>query len=58
MLKKEFKNSRAARKKALEELIEIKSKAAKVKARIEMESFQQGEIYFDFRIDAVAKLKL
>lgn len=54
-VKKEIKHGRAARKKALEELIEIKSKVAKVKARIEMESFKQGDIYFDFRIDAVAK---
>jgi hypothetical protein len=53
----EIKNSRNVRKKALEALIEVRYKVAKLKAKIEMESFKQGEIRFDFRVANAARTK-
>jgi predicted nuclease with TOPRIM domain len=56
-IKKQAKQLREARNKALEELVKLRTRLAELETRSEIMSYRQGELLLDTKLEAVRKRK-
>jgi hypothetical protein len=56
-IKKQVKQLREVRNKALEELIKLRTRLAELQTRSEIMSYRQGELLLDTKLEAVRKRK-
>ncbi len=56
-IKKDVKQLREIRAKALEELIKLKTRLAELQTKSEITSYRQGELLLDSKLEAVRKRK-